>query len=110
VIPTHANGRPDVAGCRAEPVRLVPGATYRFAGLANAAGRWVYRPGDYRLLADATHVRTWQEVVVYEGLTGADAGKAYVCPLEDFIRNFELVMADPVPEKELDHRIHGSGV
>jgi hypothetical protein len=44
------------------------------------------------------------------GLEGRDAGRMYFCTLDDFARNFDLVEGPPVPEKVVDHRVHGSGV
>lgn len=110
MIPAHANGDGPHPRYQAFPVRLIVGATYRFKGHADARGRWLYRPGDYRLVGWGEQVHTWQEVVAYVGLAGRDAGRMYVCTLADWAANFTLVAGPPVPEKVLDHRTEGSGV
>lgn len=47
----------------------------------------------YRPLNFARCVRTGQEQIVYEGITGPDAGQWFVCSLDDWLRRFELVEA-----------------
>lgn len=111
-------------GCTAAALRLVPGAVYRFGGIGAgpgvplANGRWKYRPALYRLVGLSTSTRMLaggpacggRQEVVYEGIAGPEAGLLCHCPLEDFGRNFTLVVEQPPPEKVLDCRTTGSGV
>lgn len=83
---------------------LVPGDVYRFRGFRAAGGGWAAEPGNYRLVGCGTHVYTHQPVVVFVGTDGTDAGKLYVCGLEDWTRNFDAPERRPpepapVPEK-----------
>jgi hypothetical protein len=108
----HANANVPAgsrAHCEARRVRLVPGTRYLFRGLGRVGERWRYPPAECRLLTAAELVRTWQDVVVYEVLTGPDAGRVLAAPLEDWLRNFTEAVGAP-PEKVLDHRVQGSGV
>jgi hypothetical protein len=106
----------------AEVVSLEVGAVYRFKGIGAGVGApcrsdegprkgrgkdpyWIHPPGCYRLVGLATSVRLpgggndcgHREEVVYEGLDGAEAGRLYHCPLEDWWRCFEPPAATPEP-------------
>lgn len=85
-------------------VNLTSGAEYDFKGMGRSDkdGNWVwiYPPGRYRVIAgSAQHVRTFQELVVYEGLEGRDEGRVLCCPVADFARLFtERHEAIPEPD------------
>lgn len=70
-------------------LKLTSGAEYDFKGMADDKGNWVFPPARYRVIASlAQHVRTFQELVVYEGLEGRDEGRVFCCPIGDFTRLF----------------------
>lgn len=55
----------------------------------------------YRLLGLAKHGRTHQEQVVYEGVTGPDAGKWFVCSVHDFALRLTLLVEEPSHESHV---------
>lgn len=108
----HRNGKaePWLTQCdevSRHALRLVPGAVWRFKGIALADGRCVRPPGLYRVLAVAQHERTWQEMVVYVAEDGRERGNVFCCCLRDFAENFDPPTL-PV-EKVAGYTSQGSG-
>ncbi len=107
VIPNHTQDR-WLAGAdiRHAEVSIVPGALYKFHGMAGpkrADGTvgWLFPPGDYRCLGVGKNVRTFQELVAYLGEGGADDGKLLFCTLLDWVENFSPVAVPAPPGKTL---------
>ena len=85
--------------------RVIVGREYDYQGLCLdcANGRAATRYGGrYRVHALATQAVTGQECVVYEGLSGPDAGRWFTCPPYDFAAKFQPV-AQPTAEKAAGH-------
>ena len=70
-------------------INLTPGRLFNYCPFTTREGV-VYRfiQGRYRVICAALEARTRQQVVVYEGVGGADDGKCYTCPLADFSTRF----------------------
>ena len=77
---------------REELGRVAPGDTYRFKGRGGGGTR-------YRVLGLGTALHAFSEVVIYEGLDGADLGRLWTCSLYDFALRFEPA-ALPLPRRE----------
>ncbi len=56
--------------------------------------QWV---GTYGLLGYCRHAHTLQELVLYEGITGKDAGDWFVVTLHAFALRFTLLPLPPAP-------------
>lgn len=98
-----------------EDVDMQPGEDYAFAGLAGpkdpATGKkpWAFPPGNYKCLGLAMNYRTRQKMVVYLGINGRDAGKAYLATLADWARNFtRLPTSAPQHQGTLQENGHAS--
>jgi len=93
---------------------LLPGQMYRFRGIkgpvVNGKQRWKYPPGNYVFVGLATSDRTRQPLVFYTGVGGWDDGNNHVACLSDWLRDFELILPEPVPEKVAGGVSQGSGV
>ena len=81
--------------------RVVPGGVYRWAGAAKAGGTL------YRVLGVGTALHAYSEVVIYEGLDGADLGRLWTCSLADFALRFT---PERLPEAEVPRVGGGRGV
>lgn len=84
------------AAFEAVPVSLEVGRVYRFKGMrgpkqADGSQPWRYPPASYRLVAVGVDVHSFQQKVVYEGVSGSDAGRTLICGLSDWAVNFTLV-------------------
>ena len=73
-------------------VRIHLGADYRYTAAASRpGGKRDPRDGQlYRPERVVTNVHTLQELVVYDGVTGPDAGRSFACTLCDWAMKFAL--------------------
>ena len=55
----------------------------------------------YRALRLVRHAHSLQRLVVYEGLTGEDAGKGFACPLLDWHKKFRRAVVEAPIEKQV---------
>lgn len=78
------------------PVSVDPARTYRY-----------YRGGTYRPLGVARNAHTYQEQVVYVGVSGSDAESMFVCPLVDWSLKFELVEEEVAAVNGIPERVVG---